>query len=241
MLNLLKNLSGSLLDLLYPPLCLHCDDSLDKYHPLFCAECIKYLTLIDPNERCPYCFSFAIDAEYDKCCDFCRENPSLIERTASAFDYAGPAATLIKKCKYGGQFYLAEGLGAYMTAQFLQLNWPMPDCIVPMPMARLRRIERGYNQSLLIAKSIAKLLDRPIYDILKRRSGDFSQAGLNHHQRLNLDSEVFSIKKGAACDGLCVLLVDDVLTTGSSLRCCAEALVELNPKHIYALTACRAI
>ena len=126
-----------------------------------------------------------------------------------------------------------------MAVQFLSLDWPIPDFVIPMPMSRLRKIERGYNQSELLAESLAQLIHRPICKGLKRKSGDFSQAGLDHSQRLNLKNDSFFVKNGEQLYDKIVLLVDDVMTTGSSLNCCAEALIPAFPQEIYALTFCR--
>ena len=241
MWNFLREVGSSFLDLIYTPLCLHCDEPLDRSQPLFCSYCLPLLIPINPIQRCPFCFSSDFDPQLQKCCDVCMQKPPSVRKMASVFDYEGPASTLIKKLKYGGQPYLAEGAGAYLAAQFVQLDWPMPDCIVPMPMPALRKVERGYNQSLLLAKSLAAFLDCPVYDLLRRRSGEYSQAGLNHEQRMLLQMDSFSSKSGIKLYDQTVLLVDDVMTTGSSINRCADLLYSLYPKDVYALTVCRAM
>lgn len=160
---------------------------------------------------------------------------------AAAFDYEGPPATLVKRLKYGGQIHLAKGAAAYLAAQFLQMNWPFPDYIVPMPMPLLRRFERGYNQSYLLAQALGNILGRPVCNAVKRSSGEYSQAGLNHQQRLQLSADGFRAVKKIKMYDKRILIVDDVMTTGSSFRCCAEALQELCPESIYALSFCRAL
>jgi ComF family protein len=117
----------------------------------------------------------------------------------------------------------------------------MPDCIVPMPVSRLRMWERGYNQSLLIAQALSEILEIPVRDVLRRRSGDYSQAGLNHYQRLQMQDSAVYLKKGVKLHDQCVLLVDDVMTTGRSLQCSAKALFEGCPGQIFAITVCRAL
>lgn len=238
---MLKKLGLSFLDLLYPPLCLHCDAGLEYECRIFCRACLLQLELIDPSLRCPLCFSSDFDAECQKCCEQCRTNPRNIKHIASVFDYEGPPATLVKQLKYGGQSYLAQGGGAYLAAQFLACDWPMPDYILPMPMSRLRKIERGYNQSELLVESFAKLLGCPLSKVLARKSGDFSQAGLDHKQRIDLKSDSFLVLNGDRLHDKKILLIDDVMTTGSSLNCCAEALAPYFPESIYALTLCRTI
>lgn len=241
MLPLLKNFGKSFLDLVYPPLCLHCRECLDENYHIFCRTCSLLLEQIDPSTRCPFCFSIEFDQELKQCNSACKQYIKHIKRIASVFDYEGPSTSFVKHLKYGGQDYLAKGGGAYLATQFFMLDWPMPDFVIPMPMARIRKWERGYNQSELLAESFAKLISCKVSTHLKRKSGDFSQAGLNHQQRLHLNSDSFYIKNGDCLHGKVVLLIDDVMTTGSSLNCCAEALMPYFPEAIYALTLCRTI
>lgn len=236
----MKRLFKSFLDLLYPPLCLHCNETLDHEDPLFCKECQSLLTPIDPIERCPYCFSPEFNLTM-KCCLRCIENPLLIDRIAAVFDYEGPAATLVKQLKYSGKTYLASGAGAYLASQYIALELPLPDVIVPMPIARLKKIERGFNQSKLLADAFAAIIHRPVMEVVMRRSGDFSQAGLDVDQRRQLDSSSFVLKPQTKLYGKTVVLIDDVMTTGTTLKCCSEALQAAFPESIYALTFCRAI
>src|SRR5262245_34544757 len=114
---------------------------------------------------------------------------------AAVFDHIGPAATLVRKFKYSNQSYLAKGLAGFMALQFIRLNWPMPDLIVPVPISTAHWFDRGFNQSYLLARSLSDLLSCPVADILKRRSGDYSQAGLKRSDRLKLEKESFLLKK----------------------------------------------
>lgn len=238
---LLKKVAASFSHLLFPAICIHCQQPLEERSLIFCQICLQQLQLIDPESRCPYCFSFDFDPQSESYCQTCHNKPQSLHRIAAAFDYEGPAASLIKQMKYGGQSYLAEGAGSFLVAQYVQLEWPTPDFIIPMPMAPLRKIERGYNQSHLLAEVVARTLGRPLLDIIKRKSGDFSQAGLNYQQRLRLREDAFLIKTKENLKDKTILLIDDVMTTGSTLRRCGEALFEHYPEHIYALTVCRAI
>lgn len=236
----MKRLFKSFLDLLYPPLCLHCKDSLEEESFLLCKPCLSQMVPLNASDRCPYCFSSEFDPELQTCCASCIENPLFIDRVASVFDYEGPPATLVKRLKYAGQTYLANPSGAFLVAQLIALNWPMPDVIIPMPIAPLKKIERGFNQSLALAESMGSMIERPVNEIIKRKNGDFSQAGLGYKQRLKLNSDSFFLKSRAKLYGKTVLLVDDVMTTGTTLKCCAEVLREAFPSSIYALTLCRA-
>lgn len=235
-----EKIAQSFLHLIYPPLCLHCSQTLPNGdHPL-CQSCLSLMEMIDPTERCPLCFSADFQIER-RICPECFRQIQFLDGIGAVFDYVGPAATLIKKMKYGDMPYLKTGLGAYLAAQFFRMEWPMPDIIVPVPMAFTHLLERGYNQSTLLAEGISSLIDRPMLEVLKRKSGDYSQAGLSRKQRMDLNGETILCKKGFDLQDKIVLLIDDVMTTGSTLRRCAEVLQNEMPKNTYALVLCRAL
>jgi ComF family protein len=238
-LNFSKNLWEAFLQFVYPSFCLHCADPTRHGAGIFCLSCTSQLELINPLERCPYCFSADFDAERRICYPCFMEAPSF-KRSAAVFDYQGPAATLVLKMKYAHQSYLADGAGAYLAMQFMQLDWPMPDLIVPVPLTLVHRISRGYNQSLLLAESLGKIINRPVQQILRRRSLDYSQAGMSKEQRLKLGSEAFSIKKHSDIRDKVILLVDDVMTTGQTMDCCAKVLYQGLPQAVYVISLCRA-
>jgi len=205
-----------------------------------CSDCVSLLQLIDGKERCPLCFSSHF-CPLQNICAHCDHLVPSVNRMAASFDYDGPASTLVRKLKYGDATHLAEGLSAMMVAQLLALNWPIPEVIVPVPMSIARWIERGYNQSQLLSDSLGLILNVPVVDVLGRKSGDFSQAGLTRQQRMTLDGRSLYIKKSNMVTGKIILLVDDVLTTGSTMNRCAEVLWEESPLAIYGLAFCKAI
>ncbi|MBA2728458.1 MAG: ComF family protein [Parachlamydiaceae bacterium] len=235
-----KKVLTSFKDLLYPPLCLHCEISIKNHYLHLCDECHSLLELIDPTERCPLCFSADYSAERLSC-SHCHFQDPLFNHFAAAFDHMGPAATIVRKLKYANQPYLAKGIAAFMALQLLQMNWPLPDFIVPVPLSFSHWLDRGYNQTFLIAQSLSEILSRPVADIITRRSGDYSQAGLKRVDRLKLDSGSFKLKKNASVADKNILLIDDVMTTGRTLRCCGEVLLEACPQSIYAMAVCRAV
>lgn len=226
--------------LLYPPLCLHCRGVLGGGSSIFCQSCLDLMQLIDPAERCPLCFSAAFDSLTHFCAECSKKTP-IFDRTGAVFDYVGPASTLVRRMKYSDQPYLAKGAGAYMTAQLLRLEWPMPDFLIPVPLSFMHWLERGYNQSLLLCESMAEILQLPVADILVRSSGDFSQAALSRKQRMELEGKTFKLKPKVSLSDKTILLVDDVMTTGSTLRKCGEILLEQGPAKIYCLVLCKTL
>src|SRR5262249_36743813 len=116
--------------LIYPPICLHCSQGLHQPDYLLCKSCLDLLEIIDPSQRCQFCFTEDCDPKRRLCAE-CHGRHSIFEGMGAVFDFIGPAAALVKKMKYSNMPYLSRGAAAYMTTQFCQLNWPMPDLIVP--------------------------------------------------------------------------------------------------------------
>jgi competence protein ComFC len=220
----------TLLRLIYPPLCVHCKELQRSQRELLCSVCLNLLELIESSERCPVCFA-SRGSEIHTC-------THSTFRHAAAFDYFGPAAALVRELKYSGRVDLAAPLAGYMGVQFSRLNWPLPDVIVPVPISFFRFLSRGYNQSTLLANHLGQILDRPVENILKRKSGDFSQSSLDKTHREQLSSHSFFWKKGADVADKVVLLIDDVATTKTTLSHCVALLREGFPRSVYALTVC---
>lgn len=241
---LVKNCSPSALmesfsHLLYPSFCLHCNQPKCLSTHIFCDSCASLLQVLDAEGRCQLCFSEEVATQSKVCAD-CRRRPMVWRRMAAVWDYFGPAATLVTRLKYGGQHYLAKSMAAFLVAQVDFLQWPLPNAIVPVPMSLLKRLSRGYNQTHLIALEMGDLLGIPVIDALARSEGDYAQAGLSFAQRQRLQPKRFVLKKKTSVADQRLLLIDDVFTTGSTLRCCAEAIIEGHPNDVYALTVCRA-
>lgn len=228
---MLKSILATALNTLYPPLCFHCQADWSE-GPL-CSHCLSLLEVVDPATRCRYCFSSHVNPGQGTCRRCILEEP-VLDSFAAVFDYYGPVTSLISQFKYSGKYWLAEGLAAYMAAQWVQLDWPVPDLIVPVPIPWLRRIDRGYNQSALLAKSLSKILNAPYAMCLSRSVGDCSQASLSRSLRKKLDGNTFRLRRSV--DDKTVLLIDDVFTTGQTLNCCAEKLLEGCPAKIYGLS-----
>lgn len=229
---------SSLSHLLFPPLCLHCKKRREEGMSLFCQPCFELLAILNPQGRCRGCFE-EFGYTNNQICQACRKIASPFTSAAAVFEYEGPAKTWVHALKYGQKPYLAKGAGAFLVAQFLQLNWPLPDALVPVPISWSRWWQRGYNQTELLARIIGKELNRPVIKALKRSQGHLRQAGLSYWQRKQLPQESFQWNPSISLDDKIVLLIDDVMTTGSTLKQCGNALMNGFPKKIYALTLCK--
>ncbi len=234
-----SKLKESFLDLIYPPYCFSCGGDIAPNEKILCHLCFRELEMISPKLRCPLCFSDRF-TDKQKICHKCRDKISLLNGCAAAFDYDGSAISLVRHFKYANKPYLSKGLAAFMTLQYLRLGWPKPDYIIPVPISLTKWLTRGYNQSQMLAEEIASMLSSTCIQPLKKRLGGYSQAQLSKEERLQLALDNFTLKSDENLADKVLLIVDDVMTTGSTLQCCAERLLEGYPNKVYALSLCRA-
>lgn len=228
---------ANFLNLIYPPVCLHCKGWCEEADRPFCESCRELLCLVNPLSRCNHCFRELGEEKVGKCKN-CRDNRKNIPllALAAALEYQGPAGALIRQIKYRGHLSLVGGAGAFMAAQWSRLSWPAPDLIVPVPTTLAKRLVRGYNTAFLLGCELGSYLSTSCHELIRRKMGGVSQSGLSHHERLKLTGEYFSFA-GRNLEGVeTILLVDDVMTTGTTLLRCAETILEKHPCRIYALT-----
>ena len=150
--------------------------------------------------------------------------------------YEGALRDLIHLFKYGRIQTLAGPLGR-LLAQALPRDQSF-DLIVPMPLHWRKRWRRGFNQSALLARQIARRTSVPVRNVLRRVRHTAAQAGLtNAKRRLNVSG---AFRARMRLDGQRVLLIDDVMTTGATAASCARAIKLAGASHVTLLTLARA-
>jgi ComF family protein len=186
---------------------------------------------------CPKCSQPAPNGHV---CDTCRIDPPPWQACRSWASYRGPLRSAIHRLKYKNDIGLCEPLGQHLVQLLQEQAWPV-DCIIPVPLNSHRRRERGYNQSALLAFFLTLQTGLPsIPSALQRIRNTRSQVGLTAEERhQNLDG-AFSARVDRI-SGRTVLLLDDVMTTGATLRNAARALLIAGASQVYALTLARAL
>jgi competence protein ComFC len=247
LLNRMSSHARSLLDVVYPRQCLVCGDVLncDRF-PFFCEDCHAAAPRLGDwfCDRCGH--PFAVDTAGGNATDQCPNcfNLSIhYERAVSAMRYRGVVQRALQELKYSGRFYWLPVIDSWMEEALIHHRdhgLQEVSAIIPVPLHRRRERERGFNQSTLIAKSIARTLQVPLHENwLIRTRPTRTQTNLDREERMENLRKAFEIGKAGRLAGTRILLVDDVLTTGSTANECARILLEAGAGSVLVFTLAR--
>lgn len=215
---------------LLPAECLACASSISAPgEPLICDLCRARWRPIDP----PYCARCGEPVRLGLACRVCAEWPPDFGPVLSAVQLDRGVRQLVHRFKYQGWWRLAEVFATRMTA--LVDGWDAD--LVPVPLARRRRQQRGYNQAETLARSLGALTGLPVRaDRLHRSRETPTQTRLTpESRRANLAAAFSGMPSERAA-----ILVDDVFTTGATLCSAASALLERGAVRVAAVTFARA-
>lgn len=216
-----------LLDLLFPPSCLICG-ARDLYRPdtLICEACVDSIAFI-AHPLCPCCGRpFFTESERDHLCGDCLGEEFSFTKVRALGRYEGSLATVIHRFKYRRKFAMAE------IFKFLLGHYAPPDldfseyqCLVPVPLHPVKLRQRGFNQAVMWAELVSERYGVPLLrTVLKRIEATAPQVELQKKERERNVRGAFAVSKAEAIKGKTVLLLDDVCTTGATMRECARVL-----------------
>ncbi len=231
----------ALADAFFPPTCLLCGREAweDLLGPL-CASCAGRLP--PPVLRCTRCGRPAAAGWGDQACPRCQAGPGPgpIARVLAGLDYRQAARELVLALKFGGRRSAARVLGQALAEAVLHAGVPA-DLVVSVPLSRRRQRERGYNQAHLIARHVARAVQLPLAGprALQKRRHLPRQSELAASVRRRAARGAY-VAEPAWVHGRCILLVDDVLTSGATARACALALRRAGAARVSVAVACRA-
>lgn len=239
-----------LLDFVLPPVCIHCHKPIAEQGNL-CGICWSKVNFI----AAPLCDVTGLPLPYDTepfdnnrdgtsprhISALALSHPPVYDRARSVALFGDVLRTLIHGLKYGDR---REGLtlfGRWMVMAGRDLLGDA-DLIIPVPLYRARLWQRRFNQSALLSFELAKLTGLPVNVLaLKRHRATRSQVGLSERQRRKNVTGAFTIapKKHDLVKGRNILLIDDVLTTGSTVDACSKALKKAGAKNVDVLVLAR--
>ena len=230
--SMLSRIRAEALSALYPLHCLGCGEEGGA----ICQACRVALPRLAP----PYCRVCA-QPGVGGTCNWCRENAPAIDRIAAPYLYVGssPIYRAIGQLKFRGVRAVAPELAGLLAA-FLDSRRMVVDLIVPVSSHRSRLRSRGFNQAALIAEELGRLVSIPVRsDLLVRTKNARSQLGMGSREDRWLNVRENFECVGSA-DGLRILLVDDLVTTGATMSACAHALKGAGASRVVGLAVARA-
>ena len=218
-------------NLLFPPRCVHCGADGN----LFCQTCVADSIRLMPSEMCRRC---ALPSAQNTCEACFLEQPAL-NRAIAAYAFDPAIRDAVTSFKYNDIRALAPRLARLLVEALPESVRNTIDVLVPVPMSRSRLRHRGYNQSELLAMRVSQIADVPLEThTLTRLRDSGSQAGAQSlSERTENMIDAFEVSGEVA--GWRVLLIDDVMTTGSTLNACAKALKEAGADWVGALVLAR--
>jgi len=206
-----------LTELLFPRLCVTCGDKLIEQEQWICLHCLHHIPRtnfhLQPENRVAQLFYGRVKIEF-----------------ATSFFYFSKGSiyqSLLHNLKYKGMKELGEEIGKYFGIDLLQsADFSSVDLICPVPLHPMKEKKRGYNQSWWIASGIATQMQKPLSDNnLKRVTATETQTRKTRFERWQNVEGIFELNNPEAFAGKHILLVDDVITTGSTLEACAQAIL----------------
>lgn len=210
---------------LYPDLCIACDNMAKAQTSSFCVQCLHEL---------PYTDHFRI------------KNNSLINRLAGRvplehagallyFRERGPVQRILHKLKYGHDIKAGVIIGDLLAREILSSPFVHKvDMIVPVPIHESRRRERGYNQCEIIANAFSEKCGIPVVnDVIIKNIHNESQTGKNRMERIENVRLAYTLNPLRQIEGMNILVLDDVVTTGATVEACCLELLKGNPSSIY--------
>lgn len=258
----LRDVADAVLAVVFAPACAACRETLERpgAGPV-CARCWSAIQPITPpvceacgdplaSARSAAVIAGGADLEVGPRCARCRDSSRVVDRARAAGAYEGSLRDILHAFKYDGRRSLARPLGRLMRAAGEEILRDA-DYLVPVPLHRRRRRERGFNQ----ATDLAVTLGLPTIHALRRVRATAPQADLTATERQRNVRGAFALRAtfvgrvfrratragAVSLEGLCLVLIDDISTTGATLDACARVLKEAGAREVRALTVARAV
>lgn len=233
---ILRNAARWVLDFALPPRCAGCGIIVEDVHS-FCADCCKQVEFLGDN-GCVIC-GLPLQATDERTCAACLAKPPRIARTRAAVAYDELSRGLAIRLKYGRKVAIARTMARYMAPLVDQTGERV---LVPVPLHRTRLWARGFNQSALVARELSRLLAIKSHPLaLKRLKRTPPLKGLSALQRRKTVAGAFGVRDKAVVAGKTVILVDDVLTTGSTAEACARTLKRAGAERVELISWARVL
>ena len=235
----LKQLMQPLIEVFFPGSCLHCGDAVEHSdYQFLCSACSRELFLSKPPS-CSTCgYPFLGMLAGPRVCPHCAELDPLFEQGKTLFLAKGPARSIIHTLKYQSGFYVLEDVKVMIAKVPHFKDYFDGSILVPVPLHPTKERERGFNQSLVIAKILNDVtMAKDLQNLLVRKGYTQTQTQLSRPARHQNVKNAFALASDAVViPDQTYTLIDDVITTGSTFNACAAVLREAGATQIKVAT-----
>lgn len=246
----LQSLLSNVFSVLFPSDCRLCGTPLNNISRVpVCAECLSDIGPVR-EPQCMICGDRLLSAQLlmgDGCCQGCRDFAPEFARAVSYGEYDAGLRDLIHLLKYEAVLPVAPVLGTMLASSIAELLPAWGDespIMVPVPLHKSKLGERGFNQAEAIARAALKHLPGKLElatAVLVRQRATVSQVGLTRELRIQNMRDAFRVTAPHLLRGRNVVLVDDVMTTGTTLSECARVLKKAGAEKVWAATVARTL
>jgi ComF family protein len=226
--------------LIYPPRCSFCRSPLaDQGRAVLCPDCERELRwIVDP--QCPCCGLPYPPGGSSHLCGDCLLRPPFYDQARAVVVYQGQVTGAIQRFKYRKEYLLSGALG--WLGNRLKGEKPDFDTLIPVPLHPKRLRERGFNQALLLSRTLEDIPSKKIKPrLLKRIRHTPPQVRLDPDERRQNVRGAFEIDTPGVVRGKDILLVDDVFTTGATVNECARVLKKAGAGRVSVYTLARVV
>ena len=221
------------LDWIYPPVCAGCGKNGHR----FCKECLAGVTVFSES-HCSICGKNTPNNSF--ICKECQLTPYYFSDACSWAAYGGSLREAIHALKYRQDVGLGDFFAAFLVSLLAEKQWQF-DLVIPVPLSRTRRKQRGYNQSELLSRPIARFFSIEHSNSALMRTKDTGEQYKRNsiERKTNLEDAFFA--NPAKLKEREVLLVDDIITTGATIRACSKTLLEAGAGKVMVISLAKAL
>ncbi|NQT64719.1 MAG: ComF family protein [FCB group bacterium] len=231
------NILQIFIGLFFPKICLSCDEHLLENEQYICSSCFNVLEFLE--DICLICGA----PKTEEKCRVCQTNEFLFKEARSVFMFNTVVQNLIHEFKYNEITRIAKFFGK-LSQEYIEKFQPFDhiDYVVPVPLHKVKKRSRGFNQSEYLTRQIARNMNwKHLPNLIKRKRFTETQTKLNKEQRRKNVSFAFKINSKYIIKGKNILLVDDVFTTGATVNSITAVLKEKQVNKVYVFTIGRAL
>ena len=226
---------GTLADVVFPRGCPLCDRTLPQPDDIWCPACTEALLSATGSDYCRRCgLSVGAYLVNPDGCPACRKNRNLLDGIARVGPYGSLVGEMVRRYKYGRRQQLDRPLGSLLAAGIQGQSWLGEiDALVPVPTSWMSRLQYRFRPVDLLAKQVGRELSLPVLPLLYVRGKKRKQVDLSSSERARNVRGVFRVRRRARVEDATLCVIDDVCTSGSTLREVARVLKRAGAGRVY--------